>query len=378
MKTRLIDDDNRKQERVIFDRTLGIIFNGEDNLKPIRVGNLIDNSVTASQCAWIYETFLNGGGFQQDLSQINLSSNFWEQKTANDFLSDIAYSLSRYQGAFIHVRYNANYEKHSFKVIPYPLCRLGRRDSKDFSGKIVVAKKGWNLYANRENLLKYDVYNPNPIIIKEQVRSAGGWNKYKGQVYYFRLADEYIYPRSLIETAYLHANAEEKLAIFYNSIIKRGFNNITIIRHKKFESEEKQREFDENARQFNRVENTGRLLAFEDDFDDDRKREGNFRFETMANDTKADKYALIERSCANYIRKAFKNIPPQLVDYVQGKLGSTSGEDLKKAQAVYNTSTAKDRKKIERLFTELFNNFRGVSYEFNIKQYSLLDDGTIL
>jgi glycyl-tRNA synthetase alpha subunit len=95
---------------------------------------------------------------------------------------------------------------------------------------------------------------------------------------------------------------------------------------------------------------------------------------------KADRYAHFETAAANYIRKAFKNIPPQLVDYVQGKLGNTTGEDLIKAQSVYNQLTARDRAKVSRLFSILFDGYKmdiNPGRNWEIKQYKLLDDGTV-
>ena len=69
-----------------------------------------------------------------------------------------------------------------------------------------------------------------------------------------------------------------------------------------------------------------------------------------------------------------------MVDYVSGKLGNTSGEDLIKAQSIYNSLVSKDQEKIEMLFKELFDNYKfeiNPSNNWTIKQYSLLDDGTV-
>jgi hypothetical protein len=121
-------------------------------------------------------------------------------------------------------------------------------------------------------------------------------------------------------------------------------------------------------------------LIIKDTWDDEGKSVGNFKFDTIKNEVKAEKYAHFQTSSANYIRKAFKNIPPQLVDYVAGKLGNTSGEDLLKAQSIYNSLISKDQEKIEMLFRELFRNYKveiNPSNNWTIKQYSLLDDGTV-
>ena len=56
MKSKVVEQ--YKEERIeIFNKRLGVIFDGEDNLKPLVIENLIDSSPTAFQCAWLYESF---------------------------------------------------------------------------------------------------------------------------------------------------------------------------------------------------------------------------------------------------------------------------------------------------------------------------------
>jgi len=379
MKSKIIDA-YKEETPDVFNKRLGVIFNGEDNLKPTVIENLIDSSPTAYQCAWIYETFLGGGGFEVDLSKINLSDDEFNFTNPNDLLFDVSECISRHQGVFVHVNYNMNYEKDSFAVIPYSLCRLGKQDSDYFSGKIAISRKGWGKHLKREEVEVLNVYNPRPEVIQAQVDDAGGWEYYQGQVMFFRLSKKHTYPRSLIETAYTFADVETQLGLYYVGTTKRGFEDITIIRHRKFGNPQDQRDFEGNIKALSGIENSSSKMTVEDDWDDEREKTGNFKFDTIKNDIRADKYAHFENSSANYIRKSFKNVPPQLVDYVAGKLGNTSGEDLIKAQSIYNALVSKDQEKIEIMFTELFRNYRAVinpDNNWTIKQYKLLDDGTI-
>ncbi len=370
----------KTENQEIFNKRFGVIFNGEDNLKPLIIENLIDESPTAFQCAWIYASFLGGGGFEVDLTNVNLSDNFWDVVNPNDLLFDVCESVSRHQGAFVNVGYNANYEKSSFQIIPYSLCRLGKKDSSGYSGKIVVAKKGWGKSLKAVDVDVIDTYNPRPEVIQAQVETAGGWENYKGQIAYLRLSKKYTYTKSLIETAYNFADVENHMGLFYNGTVKRCFEDLTIVRHRKFPSKADQDQFDANLKKVSGLENGSSKLVVEDDWDDERKESGNFKFDTLENKVKAEKYAHFENSSANYIRKSFKNIPPQLVDYVAGKLGNTSGEDLIKAQSIYNALVGRDQEKIERFFAELFDNFQediNPTDNWKIKQYSLLSDGTV-
>lgn len=379
MKSKVVEQ--YKEERIeIFNKRLGVIFDGEDNLKPLIIENLIDSSPTAFQCAWLYESFIGGGGFEVDLSEINLSEDEFDKQNPNNLLFDISEVISRHQCVFINVGYNANFEKDSYKIIPRTLCRVGKKDSDEFSGKIAVSPKGWGKYLKVAEIDIFDTYNPRPDVIQAQVEAAGGWENYKGQIFFFKLSKKYTYPKSLIETAYTFADTEHQLGLFYNGTTKRSFENSTIIRHRKFENKIDADAFEANIKSLSGLENGSSKMLVEDDWDDETNKTGNLRFETLKNDVRSEKYAHFEASSANFIRKAFKNIPPQLVDYVAGKLGNTSGEDLIKAQSIYNSLISKDQEKIEMLFRELFRNYKvdiNPSNNWTIKQYSLLDDGTV-
>lgn len=368
-----------KQERKdIFNKRFGVIFNGEDNLKPLITENAIDLSPTASQCADMFESFLGGAGFETELDDVDVSDNFWKVITPNDLLADACKDISKHSGVFINVGYNAAFQKEYYKIIPYRLCRLGKKDSDGYSGKIVVAPKGWGRHLKKEDVDIYDAYNPNPDVIQQQVESAGGWHNYKGQILFFKLDDQYTYPLPLIDRAIHFAEVEYKLGLYYKGTVDRCFEDVSFIRHRPFGNNEDRDDFYKNIKEISGIENASSKLIIEDDWDDEREKTGNIRIDTIKNEVKAEKYAHFEKSSSNYIRKAFRNVPPQLIDFIEGKLGGT--EDLKTAQSVYNSNTAKDRNKIERLFADLFDNYKeeiNPSQDWTIKQYKLLDDGTV-
>lgn len=379
MKSKVVEI-HKEERREIFNKRFGVIFDGEDNLKSVIVESLIDNSPTAFQCAWTYETFLGGAGFEVDLSAVNLSDDEFKHYSPNHLLFDASEVCSRHQGVFIHVGYNANYEKDSYKIIPYTKCKAGEKDSKDFFGKIVYSPKGWGKSLKKDEVEIFDVYNPRPEVIEVQVEAAGGWHNYKGQIYFFKFSDKYTYPKSLIESAYLFADTETHLGLFYNATTKRSFEDTTFIRHRKFENDRDKNSFYDNIKKVSGFENASSKMIIEDDWDDEREKTGNFKFDTIENKVRSEKYAHFETSSSNFIRKAFKNIPQQLIDYVSGKLGNTSGEDMKVAQGVYNKLISKDQEKLELLFKELFRNYKepiNPSGNWTIKQYALMDDGTV-
>lgn len=381
MKSKVVEQ-YKQEKKDGYNKRFGVIFNGEDNLRPTIIENLIDSSPTALQCTGLYQSFLGGAGFEQEFDEVDLSEDFWDTLTPNDLLFDISEPISRHQGAFIHVQYNALYEKVAFKVFPYSLCRIGKKDSKNFSGKIVVSPNGWGKSLKIDEVQIYDAYNPRPNVIQTQVDRDGGWESYKGQILFFKMSNKYDYPKPLIESSYLFADVENKMGQFFNATVSRGFNDVTIVRHRDFENKEDELQFKEDVREVTGVENASSALILSDDWDDasTTKETGNFRFDKIPSDQKPDRYAHFETSSSNFIRKAYKGIPPQLVDYISGKLGNSSGGDIREAQAVYNKLTAQDRAKLEKLFKELFWNFHvqiNPTNNWKIKQFSLIEDEVI-
>ena len=379
MKSKVVDPYKEDARKDNYNKKLGVITNGKDNIRPLVIENLIDASPSASQCVEIYDTFLAGAGFKLPfLNDINLNDFDHNFKSINDLLSDVTESISRHNAVFINVHYNANYQKDSFQVIPYTLCRLGKKDDNDFSGKVVVSENGWGKRVKKDDLKVFNSYNPNPAVIEKQVEAAGGWHNYKGQILYFQLNEKHTYSQSDLEKAYLFSDVEHQLGLYYNSTVKRGFEDISMIRHRAFDNEKDKKEFYENVEKLSGIENASSKLIVEDDWDDEREKTGNIKIDHFESNIQADKYKHFEQSSANMIRKAY-GIPPQLVDYIAGSLGNTSGEDLVKAQSIYNAKIAPKKSKISRLFSELFRNYKlNVNPEGNwkIKQYKLIDDGT--
>lgn len=368
----------KKTKREVFNKQLGVVFNGEDNLYPLLVEWLIKNSPTTSQCAWLYETFLNGSGFTVDFP-IDGDVNLLTVRTPETLLSEVCPETAKHQEVYIHINYNALYQKVEFQVMPNNLCRVGQQDSKKYSGRIVVHPDGWDKRVDKKKIQVFDTYNPIPEVIQAQVDRDGGWNKYKGQILHFKFDDNKTYADSLVESCHLYSDMEASMGLFYNSTVKRGFENIQWIRHNKFVSAQKQKAFEDNLMSVMGIDNASSVILVEDDITTE-KPEGNFKHDTLKNETKPEKYAHFEETAANQIRKSFKSVPPQLVDYVKGKLGNTSGEDLRVAESIYNKNTAKDRAKLTLLFRELYRNFEtdiNPTGDWEIGMYSFLGDGTI-
>lgn len=372
---------NPQKEFPKFVQHEGILQNGHLNDRPDFIETVIDESPLASQCADIYCQALEGAGFEVDLDNINLSSLPWKTYTPNDLLKEICESCSRHEGAFIHISYNANLEKSGIKLLPYCRNRVGKYNSYDYNGKVVYSPRGWEnrFYHNQDTQVFYS-YNPIPEVLQAQIEHHGGIEKYPGQVYYFKFSDKYAYSQSRIERALQNALADNEINNYYYSSVVNNFHDLTVIRHLPFDNQRERQEFSDQLKDVTSARRAGSFLLVEDDFSDIDGKGGRFVIENIKTEVNPERYKHIEDMNVAKIRKAYKNIPPQLIEQTPGKLGNTNGDELKNAIAIYNMNTSSERKKIERLFSELFRNYERVinpTNNWKIALWTIEDDGTI-
>jgi len=363
-------------EYKLENKSMGIMIHGADNLRSLVSENLIEKSPTASFCANLYSKFIRGAGFTG--GEINISDKPYKVYTPNHLLNECAKDHSKNEGCFIHIRYNPLYVKVGFEKIPFSQCRFGLEDDNNYSGKIVRANKGWGKRAKKESFEIFDRYNPDPVVIQKQVELAGGWEYYKGQIMFIGEQDDTVYPKGKIEGVENFAHTENKMGVYYASTVERGFENIQIFEYVLSEDKNKNERLKESITGAMGLENSGKIIGLPYPNSTDLKEQTKYKFTPLVNDASPEKYEHFLSTCSTMIRAKW-SIPVQLFEAVSGKLGNSTGEDLKVAQSMYNQTTADVRNLYEISFKELFTNFRvPINSDWKINQYSIMsDDGTI-
>ena len=355
-------------------QSIGVMVDGESNLRSLISENLIQKSPTASYCVGMYSKFITGAGFSG--GDVNISTTPYKTFTVNKLLNDCAKDHAKLEGSFVHVRYNALYEKIGFEKIPYTQCRFGLEDDDNYSGKIVRAKKGWGKRAKRESFISYDIYNPNPEVIQKQVDLAGGWDYYKGQIMFIGDREDLAYPKSKIEGVENFAHTEHKMGTYYAATVERGFENIQIFEYVKSDNQQENDALKESVTNAMGLENSGKVLGLPYANSTDLTEGTKYKFTPLENNATPATYDHFLDRCSTMIRAKFE-IPVQLFEAVSGKLGNSSGDDLKVAQPMYNQTTAPIRSMYETAFSELFNGYKtDLGVKFEIQQYSIMSDGT--
>jgi len=348
MKTLLIEVWKRLTP---WSKTADVYANDVDNAYPDRMDRLINNSVTAKSAAAIMVQYLLGKGYGEtaDNAIINKAQNL----KLIDFADDVADDLVKQRGVFIHINYNALYQVADFSVLPFEWCRIGKKDSNDYAGKVAVCKE-W-LKPKRSDIELIDVYNPRKKVIDAQVEKAGGWEHYKGQVLYINMDTKLIYPLSRIDSVAEDCDSEAQASVYKNRLLRKGFfgNTLVVTRplvgeglqpgsHALQQADSEREAFQRAIKDSLGAENTGGVLCLEMDFAGEKLEDAILirQIESKIDDKLFD---YTETSVRENILVAFNNLPSGLVKANDKALFGNSGEAMREMKRTYWENTTKER-----------------------------------
>lgn len=336
-----------------------------DNNYPSRMERLINGSVTAKSSAGMLARFLIGDGFQEEiLNKVEVGRDRYERPiTAYKLLRQIAHSISFYAGFYVRAQFDANINVTKLVHEDFRYCRFGKKDTQDYSGKIVVYNnwdKSKGTKIDKKDFLQISVWNMNKDVINAQVEKASGIKKYNGQIFFSFVDEYYLYPLAPIDPVHYDADTENQISKFKNGEVRRGFFLKEIIHHNRFETQKDADDFKDKILKFQGGGHQASFLVLEGSFDEngELKTGENIKIEKVEQNINDKIFETYEKSVINNIRKAYNAIPQILVDYEDSKLGTTSGEALFQASTFYNQMTKELRKFISESFVEMFSRWK--------------------
>ena len=381
MRTLLIDIWKRLTP---WTKNIEVYANDVDNAYPERMDRLINNSVTAKSAASIMVQYLIGKGYGEvnDSLIVNRDKNL----KLIDFADDVADDLVKQRGVFIHVNWNAMYQIADFKVLAFEQCRVGKMDSDEYAGKILICKDWADSKKNSAHAI--DVFNPRKKIIDAQVEKAGGWEHYKGQVLYVNMDTKLIYPLSRIDSVADDCDSEAQAATYKNRLLRKGFfgNTLVVTRplvgeglepgsKELFEAESERDSFQQAIKDSLGAENTGGVLCLEMDFAGE-KLEDAIMIKQIESKIDDKLFEYTESSVRENILVAFNNLPSGLMKTSETSLFGNSGEAIREMKRTYWENTTKERN----LLTSVINQLLQQSQEYSqtiIEPINLITDATV-
>lgn len=336
-------------------RTDGILNYDIDNAYPQRIIDIVNNSGMASTCVKMKIRFLMGGGFAD--------SNFSKQKvnsrglTADKLLRKVCTNMSYLPLLAFQINYNALFQKTEINYIPFSHVRLTDIENKEHPDMVALYDDWERVKKSRIDKDKIDYvhfYNPDPIVIQEQVDDAGGWDKYKGQVFFYA-PNGVEYPLSDFDSVLEDMQTDSKTKSFKFRNITTNFMASHILITDKIENdgmnEATEGQFLDSLEQFQGADDALRMLHIERQPGSDPN---SIELKKVDIQNVENLYQYTESSVKDNIILSFLQ-PKVLLFPTPGKLGTSS--EIIDAVAYYNGITYHERLIIEEIFTELFKNF---------------------
>jgi hypothetical protein len=341
----------------------GIVKFDIDNAYPQRMERIIDESVSSKSAAQMLGRFITGLGFvDKTLNDIVVGEDRYSRPVKlYKILTQISRAVAYHYGFYIRLQYNGELKVNKMRVEPFTYCRLGEMDGTEYSGKVVVYNN-WDKSQGpirRNEYSQVDIYNPRESVILERIEKAGGIDKWKGQMFFWFGDDQYIYPVSLIDPVQYDADTERQISMFKNGELRRGFFLKYILHHTEFETEQDADEFKEVVEKMMGGDHDLSFMVLEGTFNEEGQliQGENIKVEKIEQNINDKLFESYESSTINSIRKAFNAIPQILIDYEDGKLGTTSGEALSQAANFYNAMTDDIRKQVSESIKEIMSNW---------------------
>lgn len=386
---RLLSSELDKRLEVKLNKTIksdganGIMTFGENNDYPQIIERIINSSVTSKSVANIYARFLIGQGFNDEsLNSIVVGrDNKGKDITLITMLRMVANSISFNNGFYIHANFNLKKEVVNTQLMPFKNCRFAKIDDTGYTSKIAVYDAWEEKHIKKDSIVWFNVFNTNEEAFKSQVKKAGNIKKFKGQIFFEFLDNQFLYPLSPFDPVYMDSDTEFQIQLFKNRQIRDGFLDKIVFRVESPSNEDEKEELTEGIRSFIGPDGDS-VLILEDELDENGeiKKTGAFAIDKIESNVNDKLFENWEKGLSNNIRKSNKAIPAILIDYEESKLGTTSGEAIDQATNFYNAMTQDDRAFVSEAFKKLYKNFANDqlknAIDWSIKPLNLYGNAT--
>jgi hypothetical protein len=341
-------------------QTFGILNYDTDNAYPQRMLELVGQSPTAKDCWNKRAKFIAGTGFEEAALGKHVINS--KGLTVAKLLKAIATDKALFRGFGIHVNYNANFKIASVNYVKFEDIRMGDTDSPETAEKFAVyndwARKTWkNIMRSKITFL--DKYNPNEAIIKQQVKAAGSWNNYKGQLFYFN-PEVCDYPLIEADSVWEDFETEAGIKIFNNREVTTGFlpSTMLFMQSRREEADNSTdngktntpSQLEKDLGSFQGAKSAQKIIVIEYE-DESAKPE----FQPYAIQNNDRLFETTERSVEARIIKGF-SVPRELIN-AEKSSGLSNGGEKKEAIREFNDNTAADRLELSETLEELFGHF---------------------
>ena len=341
------------------DKAYGIQTFGDRNDYPQQVMEIVGASGTGAACVDTLSKFISGQGFT-DPEFYRLEVN--GQGVTNDVLLNlVAYDFAMFNGFALHLNYSAGGRITEIHHVPFEQVRLGAPDD---DGNCTSAALHWDWGRRMTNLRRWskddieriDLFNPDMQAINVQVRAAGGWAHYKGQVLYYSGNRANNYPLPKYDAVLTDMSTEEGIANISYRNARHNFlmAGMLVDILDASESENQNALTGKNLLQFQGDAEACKLMYVQ--VASEKQIPQVIDFSSKNYDKE---YTVTHKKIKDDIGRAF-GLPPIL----RGEdVGNNFGADaIRNAYDYFNSVTENERLQIERVFARIYGYWHGKQY----------------
>lgn len=326
---------------------------GETNDFPQAVHEIVKSSKTGTSCLDIYNDFVYGHGFRHEgVSKMIVNR---KRNRLDKILRKVTKDFTEYFGVTIHINYNMNFQIRSIDHIPFEDCRLSTAQ-KGWVSKICV-HPDWGRRKNKfkwigEDIERFDVFNPDPAVIAAQVEEAGGWDKYKGQIYYYsgEHDGDIAYPTPKYIAEVTDMRTEEGLANVTGRNVCSNFMLAGMLIEIFEGADQNEKQVQEKHLELARFQGDENALQLW--YGTAKNKDEVPVFVPFQGNNYDKAFTVTQAYVPDSIGQIFKQPPILRAKDVAGNLGA---ELLTNAYKFYNTITVRERQQLSEIFAEIFS-----------------------
>ena len=329
-----------------INRREGILNYDTGNLYPYHTFNLYANCGILKTCADIYGKFIYGKGLPQNVWQVKVNP---EGMTADKFMRAIIDDFKIHNGFAYWIGYNALFDMTIIKPVPFENCRLKTPDEFGNVNKIIYSENWRN---SRLETIEYDIYTSDKESIAMQVGLSGGFNTWKGQIFYYGMEYPLNTFHSVVEDVVtdiqvkLGKNANAMTNFMASQIIEVPFLFENI-------SKKAKEDFLSSLQEFQGFDNVSKLMILENPETDINGQPRKVTFHKVDLQNYRDIFEYTETSVQSNIRKNYL-IPEIFINPVATGFSTEIMNDL---YHYYNQITSLERQIFEEIAMKVLPNF---------------------
>jgi hypothetical protein len=337
------------------DKSLGVQMYDIDNLYPQRVRNAINSSGTGTSCTNLFAKHLRGRGYKDETIEKLIVNE--KGQTLGEVHKLICADRAMYLGFAFHVSYNALLQPMSIKHIPFEFIRLSLPDD---LGNCTSVKlhSDWGRESgkpfDKKLLIEVDLYTNNEEEIFNQINKAGGFENWKGQVYYYSEKGNCIYPPAVCDPVFEDVLTDAGIKMWkFRGISTDFMANYFWVFNGEFADEQEKNDYVEAVNSFQGVDNSHKVVVVECPTPNSKPE--LIKVDKQDNDKV---YELTETTVVENIIRSYGQPKALHSISVAGSLGLT--KEIEEGKTVYDERTADEREKLGLVFREvLINWFEG-------------------